>query len=338
LYLVSALPEQRLVEAARASSLGDEVPPDAEEVWLSRLGDSTLLVLAVVAHAHGTSAHEIRRATGQLRFTLGFSLHELRRAELIEREHRPGADHWFATPAGTRLGVVPYVVRLLGAIKPLYRGIPGTGWSLGRFSSIGTEHGPPIFRPSFDLAGVNDVDALAEVLRTGLRGDRAYALTKLIALNDPRAVDSLDEVAQRRGEDEPLAREAAVALGSFDAPASIETLIALAASRDSLVREAAVRSLGRLHARAAIPTLEDLLRSYPSESVRAAAASALGRIGERSAIKALADALADRDRGVGRNARHALIELGAVRALHESSLRLEPLRSIDAVRARIASK
>jgi hypothetical protein len=45
-----------------------------------------------------------------------------------------------------------------------------------------------------------------------------------------------------------------------------------------------------------------------------------------------------RDRGVGRNVRHALIELGAVRALHENSLRPEPLRSIDAVRARIASK
>jgi predicted transcriptional regulator len=41
-------------------------------------------VLAVVAHAHGTSAGEIRRATGQLRLTLRFSLHELRRAALIE--------------------------------------------------------------------------------------------------------------------------------------------------------------------------------------------------------------------------------------------------------------
>jgi hypothetical protein len=201
-----------------------------------------------------TSAHEIRRATGQLRFTLGFSLHELRRVELIEREHRPGADHWLATPAGTRLGVVPYVVRLLGAIKPLYR-----------------ER-----RPS-----------------------RSAASTL-----PPRSKRSSNwpQVATR------------------------------------WCARPAVRSLGRLHARAAIPTLEDLLRSYPSESVRAAAASALGRIGERSAIKALADALAGRDRGVGRNARHALIELGAVRALHESSLRLEPLRSIDAVRARIASK
>jgi HEAT repeat protein len=335
---MSALPEKRLLDAARASSLGDEVPPDAEEVWLSRLGDSTLLVLAVVAHAHGTSAREIRRATGQLRLTLGYSLHELRAAELIEREHRPGADHWFATPAGTRLGVVPYVVRLLGAIKPLYRGIPGTGWSLGRFSSVGTEHGPPIFRPSFDLVGIDDVDALAEVLHTGLHGDRAYALTKLIALNDPRSVSILSEVAQSHGEDEPLARHAAVALGSFHTPASIETLIDLAAHRDSLVREAAARSLGRLRASAAVPTLEDLLRSYPSESVRAAAACALGRIGERSAVKSLAAALCDRDRDVGRNARHALIELGAVKALHENQLRLEPLRSLDAVRARIANK
>jgi hypothetical protein len=55
-------------EAERATALGDKVLPDPEAVRLAEFRDATLLVLAVVAHAHGATAREIRRATGQLPF------------------------------------------------------------------------------------------------------------------------------------------------------------------------------------------------------------------------------------------------------------------------------
>ncbi len=325
--------EERLVDAAIATALGDTIPPDPEEVWLSRLRDATLLVLGVVAHAHGASAKEIRRATGQWPGAVRLSLRSLRRAGLVEREHRPGPDHWYATPEGTQLGVVPYVTRLLSAIVPLYRGRPWRGWSVGRFNAIGTEHGPPIFRPSVTLADVNEPEALAAVIRTGIHDDRAYAVTKLIALKDPASVEILREVAQRHGEGEPLARQAAIALGSFSTPSSIDTLIDLAGHRDSLVREAAARSLGRLHATKAIPTLIKLI-GYGSEPVRAAAVRALGQIGDPSAVTAIAVALTDSDSSVRRCARHALVQLGAIEQLKNNPMRLWPLRVIDVSRAR----
>jgi hypothetical protein len=219
--------EARLVEAAVASSLGDRVLPDQQEVWLARFRDRTLLVLAVVAHAHGVSEKEIRRATGQWPGAVRLSLRNLRKADLVERERRPGSDHWFATAEGTQLGVVPYVTRLLGAIKPLYSGWWGD-WSVGRFRDLGTTHGPPIFSPAYTL---DDPQTLAEAIRTGSHEERLYALTKLVALKDPAGVGTLVEVAGRRGKEELLARQAVVALGSFDTPASIEALMEIAARR-----------------------------------------------------------------------------------------------------------
>jgi HEAT repeat protein len=111
---------------------------------------------------------------------------------------------------------------------------------------------------------------------------------------DPASVEILREVAQRHREDEPLARQAAIALGSFSTPNSIDALI---------VREAAARSLGRLHATKAVPTLIELI-GYDSEPVRAAAVRALGRIGDPSAVTAIAVALTDSDGSVRRCARH----------------------------------
>src|SRR5580693_8666919 len=94
----------RLAEAAIATELGDEIPRDAEEVWLSRLRDVTLLVLAVVAHAHEASVREIRRGVGhQWAGTVHLSLRSLQRKDLVAREYRPGPDYWIATREGVRL-------------------------------------------------------------------------------------------------------------------------------------------------------------------------------------------------------------------------------------------
>lgn len=324
--------DERLKEAAVATALGDEVPPDPEELWLGRYRDATLLVMGVVAHGHGMGAREIRHATGQWPGAERISLNSLRRAGLVVRERRPGPDHWFATRDGLRLGIVPYVTRLLAAVTPRFRGHQ-LGWSVGRFAPVGTEHGPPVFRPSFTLAKVDDPAALAEVIRNGTDDDRTYALTKLIALDDPAAVPALREIAQRHGDDELLARRAVGGLGHFATPESIDALLDLAATRDSIIREAAARSLGRLRVPQAIPTLLRLL-SYPSALVRAAAVTALGRIGERSVAPQMAGALGDRDAVVRHCARHALIRLGATHELMSNPRRLWPLRLLDGRRAR----
>jgi hypothetical protein len=300
--------ERRLLDAARATSLGDEVPTDPEELSLSRFGNGTLLVMAVVAHAHGTTRRHIRQASGQLPLATWLSLRHLRDAALIEPERRRGAELWFATTAGSRLGVTPYVTRLLSSAHPLFPGFAHRGWSLGPFDRVGSEHGPPIFRPSVALADVNTVSELAAVLRTGIHDDRAYALTKLVALQDPDSVPLLAEVAQRRGEDEPLARQATVALGSFRTREAVDAVIGLAEHRDSFIREAAARSLGRLGDPAALPALSQLL-SYPSSPVREAAVRALRRIGGPGAMGALAAALHDDDRRVRHAARRALSSL-----------------------------
>jgi hypothetical protein len=328
---------ERWPDAAAATALGDTIMPDPEEVWLSRLRDATLLVLGVVAHAHGTSAKEIHRATGQWPGAVRLSLRSLQRYGLIERERRPGPDHWYATTAGTRLGVAPYVTRLLGAVQPFYRRLPGTGWSLMRFNKVGTEHGPPIFRPSYALANVNDSAALAEVIRTGIHDDRAYALTKLIALKDPTSIEILCEVAKRRNEDEPLARQATIALGSFPTPTSISALIEIASHRDSFMREAAARSLGRLHTTEAIPALISLL-GYSSEPVRAAAVRALGQIGDPATAPAIAPVLNDSDHTVRHCTRHALIQLGGVKQLENNPRRTWPMRVLDTRRAHAHAK
>jgi hypothetical protein len=139
--------------------------------------------------------------------------------------------------------VTPYVTRLLGAAQPLTFG-NWRAWTVGRFSNVGAVHGPPIFSPAYTLGHVNDPDALAQVIRDGTRNDRAYAVAKLIALHDSASVAILGEVAHRRGDEERLACQATVALGSFDTPESIQALIEIAGTRDSLMREAAARALG----------------------------------------------------------------------------------------------
>jgi HEAT repeat protein len=206
--------------------------------------------------------------------------------------------------------------------------------SVGRFRKVGTTGGPPIFSPAWTLHDVTDPQVLAHAIRTGTPDDRAYALTKLVALRDPASVDVLREVVEHaHGNDELYVRKGVVALGNFDTPASIATLIDIARHRDSIMREAAVRALGRLRAPSAIPILVDLI-AYPSEPVRAAALTALGRIGDPASAAAIAAALDDPDMVVRHCARKALIKLGATEALKHNPGRLLPLRAFDASRAR----
>ena len=281
---VNASGRAHWAQAEEATLLGDKLPLTTEEKWLAQYRDATLLALGVVSHEHGTTARHVGRATGQWYLSVRVSLRNLERAGLVERDPPDGGvsgfarrDRWLATVEGTRLGVTPYVSRLLQAAKPRYAGRPLRGWSGARFRTLGTENGPPIFRPSFALADVTDPTVLSEALSSRVQEDRKFALAKLIALNDPASVTVLAEVAHRGGTDEQLAHDATVALSRFHTAESVAALIELASHRDSYIREAAVRSLGRLRAVEAIPVLEDLA-SYPSPSVRSAADTALARI------------------------------------------------------------
>jgi hypothetical protein len=326
-WAMDASDHKHWTEAEAATALGDEMPLTAEAQWLSRFRDGTLLALAVVTHAHGATTRQLDHATGHWYPSVRISLRSLERAGLVEHEPSPTATThlarhrlWLATLEGTRLGITPYVCRVLDAAKPRFTGHPASGWSAGRFRLLGTEKGPPIFRPSWELAEVTDPQKLADVVRTGTHDDREFALAKLIALNEPSSVAALAEIAQICGSDEELARKATIALGSFATPDSVAALIDLAGHRDSWIREAAARSLGRVHAAQAIPTLEELL-AYPNPQVRAAAVTALGRIGDQTARNAILPALADPQFVVRHCARHALITLGAADELRNNKAR-----------------
>ncbi len=79
------------------------------------------------------------------------------------------------------------------------------------------------------------------------------------------------------------------------------------------MRRSAVRSLGQISSRAAVPALIDILsRQDASDDVRREAARALGMIGDPAAIPALRGVLTARDPYLARAAYEALRRLVTV--------------------------
>jgi HEAT repeat protein len=144
----------------------------------------------------------------------------------------------------------------------------------------------------------------------------------------------LDVVQDRDNED--LARDALRYLAVPGSGAAVETLRAVARSRNSTLRAISARELGTLGAAEAVDDLIALL-DYPSLPVRRAAARALGKIGDPRAVAPLFQRLAGPDLDIRAEARLALIKLGATTALAANPRRLRPLRALDAQRARHAS-
>jgi HEAT repeat protein len=110
---------------------------------------------------------------------------------------------------------------------------------------------------------------------SGVRQDAARALGKL---GDARAVRAL--VSALRDDNANVRYDAALALGWMKDPQAIELLIAALGDQDDTVRSGVVGALGAIGppAKAAIPSVQELATSDPSELVRQAAAEALKKI------------------------------------------------------------
>jgi HEAT repeat protein len=120
------------------------------------------------------------------------------------------------------------------------------------------------------------------------------------------AVEPLTNALKDR---ESAVREAAArALGKIDDPRALEPLIAALQAKESDVRKAAARALGRIGDPRAVEPIIAALKD-DDKDVRCAAAYALDRIGDPRAVEPLILALKDDDKDVRRAAANALVGL-----------------------------
>jgi HEAT repeat protein len=114
---------------------------------------------------------------------------------------------------------------------------------------------------------------------------RIAAIRELGAAHDPAATDAL--MADLLDFCPAIRWNAANALGNYDDdPRVVDSLIAALHSDTLYIREAAIRSLGRIGSRKAVPHLIRQLDS-PSFALRLGAITALGEIGDVAAVPSL---------------------------------------------------
>ncbi len=97
------------------------------------------------------------------------------------------------------------------------------------------------------------------------------------------------EIVVALGDENAKVRQAAFALAErIEDPAVIDALISYVTSEDQSLAEGAIRTLGRLSAKRALPHLVDLVRTSKESRILTAACTALGRFGDPSAVEVLA--------------------------------------------------
>lgn len=181
--------------------------------------------------------------------------------------------------------------------------------------------------------GTGALPGLRTALHAGDDGTRKAALRAVVIL-EQTAAPLVPEVAALLPDPE-LMEEAAMAL-SFMGRGAFEPLRQGAASADPVLRREAIRSIGKLAARAPIeparitPLLVDAMKD-PSHAVRAVAATYLGILHDnpRTAVPALIDGLEDPSIEVQRASAAALGSFGedakaAVPALREAARGEDP--------------
>lgn len=123
------------------------------------------------------------------------------------------------------------------------------------------------------------------------------------------SMDAAALAALLQSPDASATRQAAAAraLGLLGDPSTIDTLLAAAQSNDVQVANAAVESLGALHAEAAVPTLVGMM-AEPQAAALSSVADALAAIGTPDALAALHSALASNEMTPARHAAMGALE------------------------------
>lgn len=168
-----------------------------------------------------------------------------------------------------------------------------------------------------DMQHPRGVEFLVAHLRDGERAICKEAATALTRIGTRRAIDGLLEVLSER--DDGRAQIAAAALGATRSEGAGEALTAIAESgsrRCDPLRREAIRSLGRMQRRDAVPMLEKLLRKRgflhrkQRRQLGMAAVHALRRIGGEAAFCALQDASIRGDAALRHHCAEALRLMG----------------------------
>lgn len=142
--------------------------------------------------------------------------------------------------------------------------------------------------------------------------ERRWAIVSLAREGDPRSVEALTALLDRKNEPVPLVRAtAAVGLRMIGDRRALPALTRAARDPDAVVRADVARSLGMLGGADEIPVLAALLRpaGEPDAAVRLQAAQALQRLAADAALPELISALQDPDDSVSFAAHYALITL-----------------------------
>ncbi|MGI5992664.1 MAG: HEAT repeat domain-containing protein [Methanosarcina sp.] len=146
---------------------------------------------------------------------------------------------------------------------------------------------------------------------------RANAVAVFEYLQDPDAVPYLVEMLDDGASE--VRKEAAFALGFYNKPEEAvrieQPLINALADSEPEVKEAAVRSLGRIKSKESIPYLEELLQDN-NQNLQIAAIEALGKIGEPEAVDALTPLLENKKWKVRTEVVVALVEIGGPEAVN----------------------
>ena len=168
---------------------------------------------------------------------------------------------------------------------------------------------------------------------------RECSVEALALLADSTTVDAL--LAATDDPLESVVWRAAYALEKIPGSRQVQRLISLTSSTSAPVRRAAVRSLGRLQSRDALPRLCELVEERPGDvPLRIRLADAIGRIGAKDpdAIEALGTLLTDEDFGVRTMALQSAARLQAIALLPRIlDLRADPTVDVRAAAYEAAS-
>jgi HEAT repeat protein len=173
------------------------------------------------------------------------------------------------------------------AADPSYAGKPMSHWlALLREPPKDPKKPEPEWsRAPVALAQIGEpaVRGITLALQDPFAGTRRRAATSLVAMG-PKAKDAAPALVTALKDRETAVRQmSATALGEIQVTSTDVVAALMGALKDAepRVREAAATSLGRLHAAAAVPTLEAGSRD-PNKAVQAASLKALSRIREAS--------------------------------------------------------
>lgn len=175
--------------------------------------------------------------------------------------------------------------------------------------SDGLDHYDPVMRTATArVVGRLRVRGAAPKLLAALDDSNAnvrqYAIEALGWLREDRALSALRSIVIRRAE---FSYDALLALARIGAADDRTLFRQRLSDRQTVVRRAAAEGLGRLHDDPSAGTLEQLLKTDPSNEVRLAAAYALQRLGQVQ-THVIAAMLVLKDEGA--QARDYLLELG----------------------------